>query len=117
MTTSSHAAPPPYAFGDLFIGGAWRSGNEGTTYADIDPYTGETLVEIAQASVADVEAAFAAAAVAQRNWAATTPSARTQVLRRAAAIMEDRHEEIVHWLIKESGSVRIKAELEWSAVR
>ena len=117
MTTSSHAAPPRYAFGDLFIGGAWRSGNEGTTYADIDPYTGETLVEIAQASVADVEAAFAAAAVAQRNWAATTPSARAQVLRRAAAIMEDRHEEIVHWLIKESGSVRIKAELEWSAVR
>ena len=41
------------------------------------------------------------------------PAARAAILRRAAAIMEDRRAEIVDWLIRESGSTRIKANLEW----
>lgn len=32
---------------------------------------------------------------------------------RSAEIMRARHEEIVDWLIHESGSTRIKAEIEW----
>lgn len=35
---------------------------------------------------------------------------------RAAQIMEARREEIASWIIHESGSTRIKANLEWNAV-
>ena len=34
-----------------------------------------------------------------------------------AAIMQERRQEIVDWLIRESGSTRFKAELEWQFVR
>lgn len=110
-------APTPYSFGDLYIDGRWRAGSAGTVYKDLDPYTGRTLVELPQADVADVDAAFTGASRAQRDWAAALPAERAEVLRRASAILERRHDEVVDWLIRESGSVRIKAELEWAAVR
>ncbi|EPC4364442.1 aldehyde dehydrogenase family protein, partial [Pseudomonas aeruginosa] len=110
-------APAPYSFGDLLIDGRWRPGAAGTVLNDIDPYTGQTLIEVAQADVADIDAAFVAATRAQREWAATVPGERAAILRRAVAILDARHAEVVDWLIRESGSVRIKAELEWSAVR
>ncbi|MBD8880855.1 aldehyde dehydrogenase family protein [Rhodanobacter sp. 7MK24] len=106
-----------YEFGNLFIGGVWRAGTAGSVYKDLDPYTGETLVEVPQASVEDVDEAFKSAARAQQAWAHTSPSERSALLHRAAAILDARHEEIVSWLIRESGSVRLKAEAEWTAVR
>ena len=45
------------------------------------------------------------------------PRSDRRVLRRAASIMEDRREEIVDWLVRESGSTRIKAEIEWQFTR
>ncbi len=117
MTIMSAIEPARYEFGELLIGGKWRGGNAGTTYADVDPYTGQTLVEIGQADAGDVDLAFASAANAQRGWSETVPSARAEVLRRAADILAARRVEVVDWLIRESGSVRVKAELEWSAVR
>lgn len=41
---------------------------------------------------------------------------RARVLRRAYDIVKARKDEIVDWSIRESGSVRIKAEIEWQAV-
>lgn len=117
MPHKPNIEPARYSFGDLLIGGEWRGGGAGTTYKDVDPFTGKTLVEVGQADTSDVDAAFAAATAAQREWAAAAPSERAEVLRRAAAIFEARRAEVVDWLIRESGSVRIKAELEWSAVR
>lgn len=70
-----------------------------------------------QASVEDINHSFAAATRAQKDWATTLPGERAEILRRAAAIMDTRHEEVVDWLIQESVSVRMKAELEWGAVR
>lgn len=37
-------------------------------------------------------------------------------MRRAASIMERRREEIIDWIIRESGGTRLKATLEWAAV-
>ncbi|WP_426231673.1 aldehyde dehydrogenase family protein [Pararhizobium sp. DWP3-4] len=110
-------ASAPYNFGALLIDGRWRPGAAGTSFLDINPYTGDTLLEVAQADIADIDAAFASATRAQRDWAAALPSERAEVLRRAAAILDVRHAEVVDWLIRESGSVRIKAELEWAAAR
>jgi len=107
----------PYSFGELCIGGRWRSGAAGTTLKVADPFNDTPLAEIAEAGVADVDEAFRSAQAAQREWAETLPAVRADILRRVAQLMELRHEEIVRWLIRESGSTRIKAEMEWGTVR
>jgi aldehyde dehydrogenase (NAD+) len=45
------------------------------------------------------------------------PGQRAEIMRRAAAIMEARRDEVINWLIRESGSTRLKASLEWDTVR
>ena len=114
---SDSQSMPAYAFGDLAIAGQWRAGRAGTTLRVTDPFDSQLLVEIAEANITDVDEAFRAAATAQRGWAETLPTLRADVMRRAALLMEARHEEIVRWLIRESGSTRTKAEMEWGAVR
>jgi len=81
--------------------------------ADTDPYTGETLTEIVLADGHDVGDAYAAAHKAQFAWAQALPAQRASVLVRCATIIETRREEIVGWLVRETGSTRIKAEGEW----
>ncbi len=109
--------PEPYSGFDLQpLAGAWRRGGGKGVNRDRNPYTGEILVEIPQASREDLDAAYAAAAKAQPAWAGALPGERAAVIRRAAAVMEARREEIVSWLIRESGSTRLKASLEWETV-
>ena len=103
-------------FDQLFIAGRWRSGRSDRANRDLNPWTGETLTEIAQATRDDLDEVYAAAKQAQPGWAAMLPSERAAVMRRAAAIMEARHDEIVWWLVHESGSTSLKAALEWQAV-
>lgn len=108
------SAPTPYdGFDRMPVDGAWRHGR-GKPLEDRDPYTNDVLVEIPPADGRDLDEAFRAAA-AQTAWAGTLPSERAAVLRRAAAVMEARREEIVGWLVRESDSTRIKANVEWQA--
>jgi aldehyde dehydrogenase (NAD+) len=65
------------------------------------------------ASDSDLDEAYAAAAAAQPGWYAKLPDERAAVIRRAAEIMEARRDEIVDWLVHESGSTRTKAKFEW----
>ncbi len=103
-------------FESLPLAGQWRIGRGKRPNRDIDPYSGEVLVEIPQASLEDMDGAYAAAAKAQSAWAAKLPGERAEIMRAAARVMEARREEIVSWLIRESGSTRLKAMLEWEAV-
>ncbi|HEY2155805.1 MAG TPA: aldehyde dehydrogenase family protein [Isosphaeraceae bacterium] len=100
-------------FDKMPVDGTWRHGRSGQTADDLDPYSGQVLVRIPLADGRDVDEAYRAAAAAQREWSDWRPAERSAVLRRAAAVMEARREEIVDWLIRESGSTRIKANLEW----
>ena len=45
----------------LYIGGDWRDGAEGSALPVEDPSTGETLCDVADATVDDARAALAAA--------------------------------------------------------
>jgi aldehyde dehydrogenase (NAD+) len=106
--------PQPYdRFELLPIAGSWRHGQADHRLVDTNPFTGDVLLEIKQADRRDLDAAFAAGAKAQLEWAASAPGVRAQVFRRAANVMEARRGEIVEWLIRESGSTRLKANLEW----
>ena len=99
-----------------YIGGIWRHGHEGSMLIEADPFTGETLTEIVQANKDDLDEAYQSATKAQISWAARNPADRAAIMLRSSRIMERRRDEIVDWLIKESGSTRMKAELEWQWV-
>jgi aldehyde dehydrogenase (NAD+) len=114
-TRLSVADRQPYTgFDQLPIGGQWRRGKT-RVLKNLDPYTGEVILEISQANRNDLDDAYAAATRTQENWADELPSVREEVLRGAADILEARREEVVSWLIRESGSTRLKANLEWAS--
>ncbi|KWX65967.1 aldehyde dehydrogenase family protein [Mycobacterium sp. NAZ190054] len=104
-------------FDTMPIGDRWRAGSSGKTRGSTDPYTGETLAEIAQADEDDLNEAYAIAVAAQQEWADKPPAERAGVMRAAADVMSDRKSEIVDWLVRETGGTAAKAELEWSLVR
>ena len=79
----------------------------------LDPYTNDVLVRIPLADEKDLDEGFRAAAAAQPKWHGMLPAERSAIIRRAADLMEERREEIIDWLIRESGSTRIKANIEW----
>lgn len=98
-----------------YIAGEWREGRSEKVLTVTDPFTDRLLTTIRQGTVQDLDDAYRAAEEAQRSWAAQAPAARQQVMLRAAAILEERREEIIDWLVKESGSTVIKANVEVSA--
>ncbi|WP_297844541.1 aldehyde dehydrogenase family protein [Pseudomonas sp.] len=108
---------PWEGFTGQYIAGRWRPGSTVKVLENRNPYDGSLLTEIALADVSDLDAAYQAAALAQKDWARTLPAERSAVFMRAVTILETRHAEIVDWLIRESGSTRTKAEIEWGAVR
>ncbi|HEU5019425.1 MAG TPA: aldehyde dehydrogenase family protein [Pseudolabrys sp.] len=99
------------------IAGKWRRGRDEHTLSDRNPFTGETVLETLQANQADVDEAYTYARAAQHDWANVLPSVRASIMQNAARVMEEHREEIVGWLIAEAGSTRIKATMEWQAVR
>lgn len=99
------------------IAGEWRTGAAGKTLQVTNPFDGALLLEIPQASASDLDAAYRQAARVQPQWAALGPSARAAVLHKVVAVFERRREEIIDWIIRESGSTRLKAQLEWGAAR
>ncbi|RJQ84629.1 MAG: aldehyde dehydrogenase family protein [Desulfobacteraceae bacterium] len=114
-TTGHSKEMPPYTDMELQpIGGTWRQGRGKGVTQDLNPYTQEVFIEIPQADRRDLEEAYITAAEAQKKWGARGPGERATIMQRAARIMELRQAEIVDWLIKEAGSTRIKAILEWN---
>ncbi len=112
------ATPQPYSgFDQLPIAGRWRRAKTNRVLADHDPYTGQVILEIPQADRNDLDEAYSSAATAQVAWAAELPATRAALFRRAAEILEARREEVISWLIHESGSTRLKATLEWASTR
>ncbi|MFP5290840.1 MAG: aldehyde dehydrogenase family protein, partial [Actinomycetes bacterium] len=87
----------------LYIDGQWIDAEGGATMAVTDPSTGETLVEIASASVADGKRAMDAAANAQASWAATAPRVRGELLRRAFDLVIERADEFALLMTLEMG--------------
>jgi len=84
----------------------------GGTYAVVEPATGDRLGEVGLAGPEDVDRAARRAAEAQRAWAATPFQERAAVLRRAGQLIEEHSAAIIDWIVRESGGIPPKAELE-----
>jgi succinate-semialdehyde dehydrogenase/glutarate-semialdehyde dehydrogenase len=86
----------------LYIGGEWRDGGEGTLAVE-DPSTGETLCEVADASVEDAKAALDAAVRAGPDFATHPPRERGEILRRAFEAIIARQDELALLMTLEMG--------------
>jgi len=100
----------------LYIGGEWRDGGEGTLAVE-DPATGETLCEVADSSVDDAKAALDAAVEAGPDFAAHPPRERGEILRRAYEAIIERQDELALLMTLEMGKPvsESKAEVVYAA--
>src|SRR5437867_11934718 len=67
---------------DLWIGGKWRKSSDGGRFDVLDPATEDKIASVASATVEDATTAVDAASHASEGWAARTPRARAEVLRK-----------------------------------
>jgi succinate-semialdehyde dehydrogenase/glutarate-semialdehyde dehydrogenase len=87
---------------DLLIGGKWQEGERGRLEVE-DPATGNTLIEVADASPGDARAALDAAVAAGPDWAETPPRERGEILRRAFEAIIERAEDLALLMTMEMG--------------
>jgi succinate-semialdehyde dehydrogenase / glutarate-semialdehyde dehydrogenase len=101
----------------LYIGGEWVDGAEGETIAVEDPATEETLVEVSSGNKDDAFRALDAAVGAQKEWAATAPKERGEILRRAYELMVERADDLALLMTLEMGKpvAESKAEITYAA--
>ncbi|WP_206243784.1 benzaldehyde dehydrogenase [Novosphingobium terrae] len=110
MTQSAFLTPAQIA-GQYFTG-EWVTGGK---LADaVAPGSGAVLGQIAMVTPEILRASSAAARKAQQGWAAASPDARAEVFLKALEIGRTHSEEIIDWVVRESGSVRAKAGFELS---
>jgi succinate-semialdehyde dehydrogenase/glutarate-semialdehyde dehydrogenase len=101
----------------LFIGGEWRDAGGGATLAVEDPATGESLVEVADATPDDAVAALDACVAVQAEWAAHPPRERGEILRRSFEAITARADELALVMTLEMGKpiAESKAEISYAA--
>ncbi len=83
----------------------------------LNPATGEEVATVPAATPADVDAAVARAAAAQRGWAAAAPADRARLLRRFAAAVDEHVEELARLEVTEAGHTIGNARWEAGNVR
>lgn len=98
-----------------FIAGEWIKGTSTRILDNLNPYTQESILKLQGASIVDVDSAYAAALAYAAKWADSSAEARKNLLLRVIEIIQARREEIIDWLIQESGSTRLKANIEVDA--
>lgn len=101
----------------MLIGGCWRDGSDGGTFAVENPATGQTLGVVADGTPDDALAALDAASAAQSTWAAVPPRRRGEILRHAYDLLMARREEFALLITLEMGKslAESRAEVDYGA--
>jgi succinate-semialdehyde dehydrogenase/glutarate-semialdehyde dehydrogenase len=87
----------------LFIDGAWRSGEGREGRPVYNPATAGTIAELPVATAADLDEALAAAARGWPVWRAKTPDERAALMHKVAGVIRERVEHIATLLTLEQG--------------
>jgi acyl-CoA reductase-like NAD-dependent aldehyde dehydrogenase len=89
---TTEAAPALALRTDLFIDGEFVPSSSGKRFATVNPATGETVAEVAEAGAEDLDRAVAGARRAFESgpWAAMKPRQRGRILMRAADLLLSR---------------------------
>jgi succinate-semialdehyde dehydrogenase/glutarate-semialdehyde dehydrogenase len=112
---ASREIPMTYPNVQLHIDGKWRGSHSGKTIAVINPATEEQIGTVAHADKADLDEALAAAEKGFRAWRAVAPFERAKVMRKAAALMRERAEQIAPLMTMEQGKTLAEATMETMA--
>jgi benzaldehyde dehydrogenase (NAD) len=91
--------------GEAYSGG-WFHG-AGAPVPVVEKATGAHLAFVDQLTSAQLDEVATRAAAARESWAAS-PQLRRDVLLRASEILEANRDEVVEWLVRESGSIPAK---------
>jgi benzaldehyde dehydrogenase (NAD) len=93
---------PPPKWRDSIYSSGWQT--VGKTIDVISPATGRVIDRVGSANARIAAEAAAKAADAQTGWAATPFAERARLLRKAAALLEERTQEYAGIIMRESGS-------------
>src|ERR1700722_8593447 len=87
-----------------YVGGAWVPSSSGETYWKVNPMRpSETTGEYSASTATDAESAVTAAAAAFDGWAGLPMARRAAYLTAAAAVLEQRTEELARDMTLEMG--------------
>lgn len=92
----------------LFIGGELRNSSTGEAFDDINPATLENLATVQAAGIEDIDRAVEAAEAGFRIWSEIPAPRRSEVLFRAARLLQERKEELAVLMTKEMGKVLLE---------
>ena len=88
----------------LHIGGKWTEAENGKTFEDHDPFSGDVVANVPAGTRADAKRAIEAAAAAFPAWSQTPPAERQGIFLKAADLLESRQEDVASWLTRETGA-------------
>lgn len=93
-----------------YFPGEWTAAR--STIGVREPATGTLLGEVGESRPDDLPAVVAQARAAQAQWAEKTAEERAAIFRRAAGVFEANRKELTDLVIRETGGLRGKAEVE-----
>src|SRR5690606_19540772 len=99
----------------LLIDGTWRPARDGRGLPVLNPATGAEIGRVACAGIADLDEALAAANRAFAEWRLSSPLYRSDLMRKAAALLRERAEVIAAIMVAEQGKPLAQARIETMA--
>lgn len=87
----------------LFIGGHWSASSSGRRFAVTNPATGDTIAHVADGDATDARRAVDAAYEAFPAWSRQPAARRGILLRQAAALMQEKRDELARLITMEMG--------------
>lgn len=99
----------------LFIDGEWRQSSSGRTVDVIDPTNEDVLGRVPRAASDDLDMALAAVSREAGAWRRCSGWERSAILRKIAALMTERSEDVASAMSLETGKPLAEAKGEWKA--
>lgn len=96
----------------LLIDNQWVDAVSGKTLPVVNPATGQEIGRLAHAGIADLDRALASAEKGFKLWRNTTVLERSNIMRKAAALMRERANDIGTLMTQEQGKPLAESRLE-----
>src|SRR5688572_17064365 len=87
----------------LYIDGGYVDATSGETFETINPATGEVITTVQHAGPEDVDRAIRSARAGFEHWRSLNGTERGRILRKAAALLRERNEELARLEVLDTG--------------
>src|SRR5918996_3921399 len=87
----------------MLVGGEWVPSESGATFDAVSPSTGEVIASVPEGTRADAQRAIAAATDAWPAWSGLSAFDRAAAMRRIAAGIDERREDLARTLALDQG--------------